>query len=267
MNTQTSLVAYVLAKNEEPNIAKCLRSLQPCGIPVVLLDSGSTDRTCKIAQRFPFCEVRAYSFRSHTDAWNEITGCWHPPGEYVMILDADMEVTDALWHEIRTLLRGLPHVVTAPVQMYVEGVPLKHGSLYPPKPIVFQTGREYFLAKGHCSKLKEKLDTRLTRAKLIHNDLKPYCAYLMSQVRYGQLLYDRYQQGKVSLKDRVRANSVIMALLYPLASLFVRGGVFAGRLAAIYALDRAIAVLVQYRVVLAQRVRASQRAANERESQ
>ncbi len=247
------VTCYILAKNEELNIAKCLRSLGQCEIPAVVLDSGSTDATKEIASRFGFCEIRDFAFTSHTDAWNLITGAWHNKDEYVMVLDADMEVSRDLWNEIRHAFSRRPEVIIAPVQMYVEGQPLRFGSMYPPKPIVFRGGFEYFVASGHCSHLKSHLKTYRTRAKLIHNDLKPYSAYLLSQVRYGGLLHERYNAGCVTLKDRLRATSPVMALVYPLVSLLVFGGIFSGRRGLIYALDRTIAVLIQYRVILAER--------------
>jgi len=221
----------------------------------VLLDSGSTDATKDIATDFKFCEVRDFAFRSHTDAWNQITGAWHNDTDYVMVLDADMEVSEQLWKEILNALKSTPQVIISPVQMYIEGQPLRFGSLYPPKPIVFRGGFEYFVASGHCSRLKHHLRVYKTSATLVHNDLKPYSAYLLSQVRYGTLLYHRYEVSCVTFKDRLRATSPIMAVVYPLASLFLRGGLFAGRLGLVYALDRAIAVLIQYRVVLAERLR------------
>ncbi len=61
--TRVPIRAYILAKNEEANIGKCLASLEPCGIPVVLLDSGSTDRTKEIAKAFGFCEVQVVRLR------------------------------------------------------------------------------------------------------------------------------------------------------------------------------------------------------------
>jgi len=251
---EPGIVAYILAKNEERNIGKCLASLEPCGIPVVLLDSGSTDRTKEIAGEFRFCEVRSFAFTSHTEAWNEITGRWHDANEYALILDADMEITPQLWNEIVAAVSASPQVILAPVAMYIEGHLLSRGSLYPPKAIVFRGGAQYFVPSGHCSRLRSGLRCYRTRNKLIHNDLKPYSAYLLSQLRYGNLLYERYTQGCVSFKDRLRATSPLMALVYPLVSLVFRGGVFAGRLGLIYALDRAIAVLVQYRVVLASKL-------------
>lgn len=254
MSTKPDIVAYILAKNEEPNIGKCLASLEPCGIPVVLLDSGSTDRTREIAAAFHFCQVRSFEFTSHTEAWNKITGQWHDANQHVLILDADMEITPALWNELLAALSGSPQVILAPVIMYVEGRPLNYGSLYPPKAIVFRGGAEYFVPRGHCSRLRKGLRCHRTQNKLIHNDLKPYSAYLLSQLRYGNLLYQRYDQGSVTFKDRLRATSPVMALVYPIVSLVFRGGMFAGRLGLIYALDRAIAVLVQYRVVLASKI-------------
>lgn len=245
--------AYILAKNEEPNIRKCLASLEPCGIPVVLLDSGSTDRTREIAQGFPFCEVKSYAYVDHATAYNAITSGADNP--YALILDADMEITPGLWSELTFLTtRNDWDVVRAPVRFHVEGHPLSYGSLCPPKPIFFRRGKAYFVPRGHGEALSRGSRVRTTRSRLAHNDLKPYEAYLLSQVRYGRNLAARSAAGQASIKDRLRASTPLMAVVYPLVSLVFRGGLFAGRLGLMYALDRAIAVLVQYRVVLASKV-------------
>jgi len=242
---------YVLTKNEEVNIGKCLSRLYECGASVIVLDSGSEDRTREICSEFKNCKVQDFAFKNHTETWNLITGVWHRHSEYVMILDADMEVSCSLWSEAVQLTYDGPDVILAPVRMYVEGRPLKFGSLYPPKAVVFRGGEKYFLPKGHCSQLRSNIRTCRTSNYLIHNDLKPYSAYLMSQVRYGRLLYERFEKGLISWKDWLRATSPLMALIFPLVSLFVRGGVLAGKTGLIYALDRSIAALVQYRTVLA----------------
>lgn len=250
---EPGIVAYILAKNEERNIGKCLASLEPCGIPVVLLDSGSTDRTKEIAECFSFCEIKSYTYSDHATAYNSITS--NADTTFVLILDADMEITPSLWAELEFLMaQETWDVVQSPVCLYVEGRPLNYGSLCPPKAILFRSGKPYFIPRGHGEVLVSGLRIRTARAPLIHNDLKPYEAYLLSQVRYGRNLAARCAAGHTSLKDRLRATSPLMALVYPLVSLVFRGGVFAGRLGLIYALDRAIAVLVQYRVVLASKL-------------
>jgi len=248
-----SITAYILAKNEEPNIGKCLASLEPCGIPVVLLDSGSIDRTREIASSFTFCQIKGYNYTDHARAYNEITTANETA--FALILDADMEMPPLLWTELLRLATQTDwDVIRAPVRFYVEGHPLHWGSLYPPKPILFRTGKAYFVPRGHGEALVAGVRARTTRAYLVHNDLKPYEAYLLSQVRYGRNLAKRRAAGQISLKDRIRSGSAIMALVYPFVSLILRGGILSGRLGIMYALDRAIAVLVQYRVVLASKL-------------
>lgn len=45
----------IIAKNEEKNIERCLSSLAPYGFEIVLVDTGSTDRTKELAQKYTDC--------------------------------------------------------------------------------------------------------------------------------------------------------------------------------------------------------------------
>lgn len=42
--------ACILAKNEEENIAECIRSVKPYVDEVIVVDNGSTDNTGEIAE-------------------------------------------------------------------------------------------------------------------------------------------------------------------------------------------------------------------------
>ena len=42
----------IIAKNEEANIERCLSSLAPYGFEIVVVDTGSTDRTKEIAAKY-----------------------------------------------------------------------------------------------------------------------------------------------------------------------------------------------------------------------
>lgn len=251
-----NISAFVLAKNEEQNIGKCLRTLAALGLPVTLLDSGSTDRTLEIARGFPNCVIEAYDFRGHAAAYNEITKNRTSREDFAMVLDADMEVTPYLLEEVQEFIRkGQKDVLKAPVQMYIEGRPLRFGSLYPPKPFVFRGGKEYFYAAGHSDRLLPRVAFAITRNKLIHNDLKPYEQYLLTQVRYGHNLWKHYQEEAVNFKDRLRVHFVGSGFLMAAFSYFVKGGILAGRVGLAYAIDRLIAGLVQYRVALAYKLK------------
>jgi len=87
----------ILTLNEEKNLSGCLSSVRACD-DIVVLDSGSTDRTREIAESFgarffihPFLNFGAQ--RNH--AQSEIPFL-HP---WVFHLDADEQMTPALWKE------------------------------------------------------------------------------------------------------------------------------------------------------------------------
>lgn len=135
---------YILCKNEGPNIQKCVEALLRCRMEVVVLDSGSTDSTLETAQQYSV-EIRPYRYTNHCNAYNEITTT--EAEQFCGILDADMELVSDLSHEIKRLT-PTTDVVVAPIKMYVDGLPLRLGSLCPPKAIVFRTGRAQAMASG-----------------------------------------------------------------------------------------------------------------------
>ncbi len=76
----------IIAKNEESRIEKCLSSIKPCGFEIVVVDTGSTDRTKEIASRyadkvldFDWCDdfsaARNYSLREASNNWIFMMDC------------------------------------------------------------------------------------------------------------------------------------------------------------------------------------------------
>ena len=102
--------AVVLTKNEEKNIAKCLATLRFCN-EVIVVDEYSTDKTVEIARRYgarvfqrhlkeDFAAQRNFGLNkakgparnaSHSDAG----------GDWVLFVDSDERVTEALASEIK----------------------------------------------------------------------------------------------------------------------------------------------------------------------
>src|SRR5262245_60366451 len=60
--------AVVLTHNEESNLEACLRSLVGLVSNVFVVDSGSTDRTAEIAERYGAAFLQ-HPFESHTEQW------------------------------------------------------------------------------------------------------------------------------------------------------------------------------------------------------
>jgi glycosyltransferase involved in cell wall biosynthesis len=99
-----TLSVAIITLNEEANLARTLASVQFAD-EIIVVDSGSTDRTLEIAQSFNATVVSQpwLGFSAQKNfAIERCTGTW------VLSLDADEELTPELQIEIRALLRGKP---------------------------------------------------------------------------------------------------------------------------------------------------------------
>jgi glycosyltransferase involved in cell wall biosynthesis len=97
--TRPPISAAVICYNEERNIERCLEALRWCE-QIVLVDSGSTDRTLEIASRFP-CDIVVRKFDTYINQKNfALDQCRH---EWVVSVDADEVITAELAREIERL--------------------------------------------------------------------------------------------------------------------------------------------------------------------
>lgn len=251
MNTpKVEVGVFILARNEQKNIGRCLEALRFSAWDVIVLDSGSTDDTPVIVSNFEFAEFRQYAYTDHCTAYNQITTELGAGYRHVIILDADMVISEALQRELKVILSSISsmfQVVDSEILMCIEGRPLKFGSLCPPKPFVFTVGRKYFLNVGHGEKLHDEIVPKHTREKLRHDDRKSYVSYLLSQVRYSRNLVLRKAAGEISGRDKLRTRSPLLVFAVPFVSYFVKGGFLSGKIGIIYALDRLIAEAIMYR--------------------
>lgn len=98
----------VPVRNEERGLAACLERLGRFA-HIVVVDSGSTDRTCEIAERYHaqvlqfawngrFPKKRNWFLREHT-----------PSTPWVLFLDADELVDDVFCNELSRVLIDTPH--------------------------------------------------------------------------------------------------------------------------------------------------------------
>ena len=249
--------AFVLARNEEANIARTLATLRAAGVSVTVLDSGSADATVAVARAHEGVNVVPYAYSNHCNAYNEITSRLAAEGSDCLIIDADMGVSADLVAECRRLLRSAQpvDVVKAPVQYWVEGRPLEWGSLYPSKAIAFRGGGVYFEPVGHGERLRADVRVAEAAAMLIHDDRKKFHAFLESQARYADAFVNRSQGGQLNWRDWLRARTPVMVVITPLFSYFAKGGILAGKIGLIYALDRVIAEAAMARQALAAKLR------------
>jgi glycosyltransferase involved in cell wall biosynthesis len=122
------ITALVLTLNEEDNIAECLKTLLWAD-EVVVLDSGSTDRTVEIARTLG-AQVFFHPFKNYADQRNYALSLVRT--EWVFFVDADERVPPELAAEVREAAQEEGFSGWwVPRQNYICGRWIRHGGWYP----------------------------------------------------------------------------------------------------------------------------------------
>jgi glycosyltransferase involved in cell wall biosynthesis len=96
-----SVSLIVITLNEEAAIGQCLASTRPLCRELVVVDSGSTDRTVEIACNLG-ATVIAHEFTDYVR--QKQIALDHAQSEWVLLLDADEQATAELRHEIESAI-------------------------------------------------------------------------------------------------------------------------------------------------------------------
>lgn len=90
IRNQITISACMIVKNEEDWLERCLSSITGLADEIILVDTGSEDRTIEIAKKFG-CKIYNYPWRNDfSAARNE--SLRHATGDWVFIIDADEEL-------------------------------------------------------------------------------------------------------------------------------------------------------------------------------
>jgi len=229
-----TLSVAIVAMDEEANLGRTLASVRWAD-EIVLVDSGSKDRTCEIA--------REYGARVVIEPWRGYVAQKQYAIElcnrdWVLLLDADEEVSPGLAEEIRAAIAD-PHAASGyklPRKNLFLGRWMRHGGFYPdPKLRLFRRGQGF--VTGHdphdrCE-LKPRLpgeapqQTRQFNNALIHYTYPNLTLYLGHMNRYSSL------GAQLAVAKGHRSFSFRNIVLRPLATFvynyFIRLGFLDGR--------------------------------------
>lgn len=238
------ITPVILTYNEEPNLRRCLESLG-WAKRVVVVDSGSTDRTLAICREFPVVEVFQRPFDNHTAQWNYAVD--QALSDWVLSLDSDYVATPAFAEELLQLDPD-PSVAACmvPFRYCVLGKPLR-GSLYPPRAALFRPKLCRYLADGHTQLLDFPGEPLLLSSRLDHNDCKPLSRWLDSQRKYAVLEADKMTQNHSvakGLPDRLRRIIWLAAPAAFLYTLLVKRLILDGWPGIFYVLQRTYAEIL-----------------------
>ncbi len=123
----------VLTRNEELNLEKCLKSVEGLVSEIIVVDSGSTDRTKEISEKFG-AKFTVHEFKNQAQQFNWALDNVEIKGDWIIRLDADEGLLPELKEEIGKKLIDLPEDVNGLVicrRVYFMGRWIKHGGYYP----------------------------------------------------------------------------------------------------------------------------------------
>src|SRR5262245_23534046 len=136
----------IITYNEAANIRRTLGKLL-WARKILVIDSGSTDETLKILRNYSQVEVLHHSFNDFADQCN--FGIAQIDTPWVLSLDADYELSDALVKEMQILVPAKEIAGYQGQFIYrIHGRPLR-GSLYPPRVVLYRRDQAVYRNEGH----------------------------------------------------------------------------------------------------------------------
>lgn len=137
------VTVVILTKNEEVNLPDCLRSLDGFAKRVLVVDSGSTDKTIEIAQAMG-ADVLTHPFENYARQFNWALDNGNITTKWTFRLDADERLTPELCRELEKLTQEHAdddvNGVTMEAWLYFMGKKIKYGCHNKRKLMLFKTG-------------------------------------------------------------------------------------------------------------------------------
>jgi glycosyltransferase involved in cell wall biosynthesis len=231
------ITATIITLNEERNIARAMESLRCCD-QIVVLDSGSVDRTVELAAKLGAVVVED-SWRGYANQKN--LAVEHAENDWILSLDADEALSEGLEGEIWTLKKQGPtyDAYTVPRLAQYMGRWILHGGWYPDRKIrLFHRGKAKW--EGDFVHESVKVDGRVghLESNLLHFTCDSLSEHLRTLEHYTTLAAEElvFQKTKVGLSRLILDPAWTFVRSYFLQRGFLDGfeGLTIAQMAAIY---------------------------------
>jgi Glycosyl transferase family 2 len=250
------ITPVMLTYNEEQNISSTLSRLA-WAKDIVVVDSGSTDGTLLALSKFDNVRVFTRRFDTHAHQWRYATEKTQIATDWILRLDADYHVSDALTTELSRLA---PDAAVNAYRIGFDYAVFSHkllSSLYPPNTILLRKGFFSIRDKGHTETWDVQGPIATLRGRIIHDDRKLTGQWLAGQARYMRLELESLRMYKAGLVRWLRLRPPLMPIVVFLYCLFGKGLILNGRAGVFYALQRMVAEAVLSLMMLEEKLRAS----------
>jgi len=253
MTSNIDVTGLLLTYNEAPNIERTLGQLQ--WLPrIVIVDSYSTDETLERAGKFPNTDIFQRSFDDHTSQWNFGLQKTNIDSEWILAMDADYFIPEALNKEIKKIVKADPveNAFWLHFDYAIEGNVIRSG-IYPAVQALYRREHAIYKPDGHTQRVEVSGKSGELTKKAIHDDRKSLSRWVQSQLNYAGLEAEKLTSvdaASLNRKDRFRLNNKLTPFLVFIYCIFARSGWRDGPYGWLYAFQRLIAeILLQYKLI------------------
>lgn len=129
IHKKVPVTVVVLTRNEEANIAECLRSVAWAD-ELIVVDDFSTDKTCEIASRYT---DKVFEKKMEIEGAHRNWAYSQARNEWILSLDADEKVSFELKREIERLIKDCTELAafSIPLRNYIGKHWVRYGGWYP----------------------------------------------------------------------------------------------------------------------------------------
>jgi len=188
------LSVCLIVKNEEKFLGQCLKSIREIAAQIVVVDTGSTDRTVEIAREFG-AEVHSFAWCDDFSAARN-AALEHATGDWVLMLDADEELSADGCEKLKQSMSD--QAVLAWRLPIVDVGREADGCSYVPRffrnaPGLFYVGRvhEQVFSSIEVRRAEWGLENRIGNATLIHHGYTAELTRDRNKVERNLLLLER----------------------------------------------------------------------------
>jgi glycosyltransferase involved in cell wall biosynthesis len=231
------LITYDEIQNIERTLAKLTWARR-----IVVIDSGSTDGTLEALAGTAGVEVHHRPFDSFAEQCN--FGLSLVRSEWVLSMDADYELSDALVSELHALEPAVAQAGYRARFVYrIHGRPLR-GTLYPPRTVLYRVAGARYENEGHGHRIRIVGAVSDLKAPVYHDDRKPLARWLRSQLGYAAREADHLlaaPRAGLSRAERIRLMGWPAPILVFVYVLIAKGAALDGAAGWFYAFQRLLA--------------------------
>lgn len=190
------LSVVIITLNEEKNIAKCLEALQGLTDDIIVVDSGSSDKTEEICKQFKvnFLLRKFDDYCSQKNYGNSFAKY-----DYILSLDADEVLSQKLFSSIEKIEFGENEFYGFNLLNHYCGKPIRFGGWYPDRKYRIWN-KNYGKWEGKIHEkivFSKKPKRKLIKGNLLHFSFENRQVHQQKSINYAKLMAQKeFESGK-----------------------------------------------------------------------